>query len=115
MAVTEAAHGAKVASSVRALATGFWPEELPPFGGNAQLGCGLAARELKGHRYLYFWAYEARSWGSRRKWTYVGPMKRVDTRLRAQRLLLEYHHRAQAELERRIRALEVAAHNSSGR
>ncbi len=74
-----------------------------------QVGCGLVARELKGHIYLYFWSYEPRSWGSRRVWTYIGPVKRVDTRPRAQRLLLEYHHRAQRELERKIRALETAA------
>lgn len=83
--------------------------KLPPFGGNAQLGFGLVVRELKGRRYLYFWAYEARSWGTRRIWTYLGPVRRPETRIRAQRTLLEYHERARRELDRRIRTLGLAS------
>ncbi len=82
---------------------------LPRFGGNAQIGCGLAVREIKGHRYLYFWSYEARSWGSRRIWTYVGPTARSDTRARARQLLLEYHSKVRRETDRRIAALESTA------
>ena len=86
-------------------------KELPPNGGNAQLGCGLAVREIKGHRYVYFWAYEERTWGSKRKWTYVGPATQAGTRGRARDLLVAYHQHVRVEIERRIAALQaVAAH-----
>ncbi|HEY7587802.1 MAG TPA: hypothetical protein VIB49_03525 [Thermoplasmata archaeon] len=62
-------------------------------------------RQLKGHRYLYFWAYETRSWGSHRRWTYVGPVSRPRTRARASELLLSYHLRVRREVDRRIRNL----------
>ena len=73
------------------------------------MGCGLVVRELKGHRYLYFWSYEERSWGARRVWTYVGPTARPGTRVRALRLLLEYHRRARNEVDRCIAALQATA------
>ena len=84
-------------------------EELPPFGGNRQLGCGLVVRRIKGHRYLDFWAYEERSWGSYRKWTYVGRVGRSSTRVRAHELLITYHLRAKREVERRVNVLQSAA------
>ena len=84
-------------------------KELPPDGGNAQLGCGLAVREIKGHRYVYFWAYEERTWGSKRKWTYVGPTTRAGTRSRARDLLVAYHQHARKEIDRRISALQAVA------
>jgi hypothetical protein len=83
--------------------------KLPPFGGNAQLGCGLVVRRIKGHRYLYFWEYKERSWGSRRAWSYVGRVGKDPTRTRANELLLDYHRRVRKELERRMTALEAAA------
>ncbi len=58
---------------------------------------------------MYFWSYEARSWGSRRVWTYVGPPSRTTTRADVHRLLLEYHRRARAEMDRRIVLLEREA------
>ncbi len=84
----------------------FGPVRLPRFGGNAQIGCGLAVREIKGHRYLYFWAYESRTWGAHRTWTYVGPVVRPGTRVRARELLVAYHVRASRELDRRISVLQ---------
>ncbi len=83
--------------------------QLPPYGGNSQLGCGLVVREIKGRRYLYFWAYEIRSWGSRRVWTYVGPTDRARTRARAQELLLEYHEWARRDMDRRVAILARSA------
>ena len=85
------------------------PSELPLRGGNAQVGCGLVVREIKGHRYVYFWAYETRSWGAYRDWSYVGPIGRPRTRSRARELLIAYHLRASRELDRRISALQAAA------
>lgn len=86
------------------------PTQLPPYGGNSQLGCGLVVREIKGHRYLYFWAYEARSWGSRRKWTYVGAIADPRTQPRARDILVAYHLHARQEIDRRVAALlNVAA------
>jgi len=75
---------------------------LPRNGGNAQLGCGLVVRDIKGHRYLYFWSYERGPAGSRRKWCYVGPLARPATRTKAADLLLAYHLRARREVDRRI-------------
>lgn len=79
--------------------------ELPPSGGNAQLGCGLVVREIKGHRYLYFWSYEPRSWGAYRRWSYVGRVGRARTRARASELLLAYHLKIRKEIDRRIERL----------
>lgn len=84
-------------------------DALPRFGGNAHLGCGLVVRELKGRRYLYFWAYEDRSWGAHRRGVYVGPVARPGTRASALRLLLEYHNQVRREVDRRIAALESTA------
>ncbi len=80
--------------------------ELTPFGDNVQLGCGLAVKEIRGHPYLYFWSYEGRSWGSHRDWTYVGPVGRAVTRVRAAELLLAYHLRIRKEVDRRIQRLQ---------
>ncbi len=74
-----------------------------------QLGCGLGVKEIRGHRYLYFWTYEFRSWGSERVWTYVGPVGRPATAARARALLLEYHIRVRREVDRRIERLTRAA------
>jgi len=82
--------------------------ELPRFGGNAQLGCGLVVREIKGHRYLYFWAYVGRSRGTHRKWTYIGPARKPETRLRARQLLMDYHMQVRGEIDRRMSALQAA-------
>ena len=71
-----------------------------------QLGCGLAVKEIHGRRYLYFWAYEGRSWGSQRNWRYVGPVGRVSTRAHAAELLITYHLRLRKEVDRRIAHLE---------
>ncbi len=64
-------------------------------------------REIKGHRYVYFWAYESRTWGAHRAWTYVGPVARPGTRTRAQQLLVAYHLRALRELNRRVAVLQA--------
>ena len=81
---------------------------LTPYGGNAQLGCGLAVKEIHGRPYLYFWVYEPRTWGARRAWKYVGPVGRASTRARASELLLAYHLSVRREVDRRIERLRSA-------
>ncbi len=81
---------------------------LTPSGGNAQLGCGLSVKEIRGRPYLYFWAYEPRSWGARRAWTYVGPVGRATTRAKASELLIGYHVQVRKEVDRRIQRLHDA-------
>lgn len=71
-----------------------------------QLGCGLGVKRIRGRWYLYFWSYEPRSWGTRRVWTYVGPVGRAETRRKAAGLLLECHVRASRELRNRIERLQ---------
>lgn len=73
-----------------------------------QLGCGLGVKEIRGHRYVYFWSYEPRSWGSRRVWTYIGPVGTSRTRSRSSELLVEYHLRIRKEVDRRIERLTRA-------
>jgi len=78
---------------------------LSPNGGNAQVGCGLAAKRIRRRWYLYFWEYGHRSSPRRRSWVYVGPVGQPRTRERAAALLLAYHLKARDELDRRIRRL----------
>ncbi len=96
------------AGSVRARCSGFPLGALTPYGGNRQLGAGLSVKEIRGHPYLYFWLYEPRSWGTRRIWTYVGPVGKASTRARASQLLLEYHLKVRREVDRRIQRLSVS-------
>lgn len=77
-----------------------------PYGVNVKLGCGLGVKQIRGRRYLYFWSYEARSWGCRRLWTYVGPVGEPRTRRKAREPLLAYHIRVRHEVNRRIEHLE---------
>ncbi len=79
---------------------------LTPYRVNVQLGCGLGVKRIRGRPYLYFWSYEPRSGGTRRVWTYVGPVGRAATRRKAADLLLEYHVRAGREVGRRIERLQ---------
>ncbi len=79
---------------------------LTPYGVNSQLGCGLSVKRIRGRPYLYFWAYEPRSWGVRRSWTYLGPVGRTSTRAKASQLLLAYHLKVRREAERRIERLQ---------
>ncbi len=65
-------------------------------------------KEIRGRPYLYFWAYEPRSWGVRRAWTYVGPLGRTSTRANAAELLIAYHVRVRREVDRRIEKLHAA-------
>lgn len=78
---------------------------LPLYRGNLQLGCGLAVRLIKGHRYVYFWSYEPGPLGSRRLWKYVGPVNRSTTRAKATDLLTVYHLKVRREVDRRIQRL----------
>ena len=70
-----------------------------------QVGCGLAAKRIRGRTYLYFWEYRSQDNRRRRRWTYVGPAGQTRTIDHAAALLLAYHLRARDELDRRIRTL----------
>ena len=78
-------------------------------GGNAQVGCGLVAKRIRGRWYLYFWEYGHATSPQRRAWAYVGPVGQSRTRERAAALLLAYHLKARDELDRRIRRLLARA------
>lgn len=80
-------------------------DAFTPYGVNAQLGCGLSVKRIQDRPHLYVWAYEPRSWGTRRTWTYAGPMGRPLTRANASRLPLAHHLKVRAEVERRIERL----------
>ncbi|TLZ66282.1 MAG: hypothetical protein E6K06_08865 [Methanobacteriota archaeon] len=69
------------------------------------MGCGLAAKRIRGRTYLYFWEYRSQDNRRRRRWTYVGPAGQTRTIDHAAALLLAYHLRARDELDRRIRTL----------
>jgi len=69
------------------------------------VGCGLAAKRIRGRTYLYFWEYRSQDNRRRRRWTYVGPAGQTRTIDHAAALLLAYHLRARDELDRRIRTL----------
>ncbi len=96
------------AGSVHARGIGFPFRALTPYGGNRQLGAGLSVKEIRGRPYLYFWRYEPRSWGTRRVWTYVGPVGKASTRVRASWLLLDYHLKVRKEVDRRIERLSAS-------
>ena len=78
---------------------------LPLNGSNTQVGCGLAAKRIRGRTYLYFWEYGSRDNRRRRRWTYVGPAGQARAIDRTAALLLAYRLRARDELDRRIRTL----------
>ncbi len=71
-----------------------------------QVGCGLRLRVIERSEYLYFWHYEREGGRSRRREDYLGPARQPRTRREAQRKILAYHRRVEAELASRIARLE---------
>ncbi len=71
-----------------------------------QVGCGLRLRVIEGSEYLYFWHYEREAGRSLRREEYMGPARKPRTRQEAQRKILAYYRRAEAELASRIARLE---------
>ncbi len=73
-----------------------------------QVGCGLRMRVIGGGEYLYFWHYEREAGSSRRREDYVGPLRAPKSRIDAQRKILVYYRKAQADLASRIARIEKA-------
>lgn len=71
-----------------------------------QVGCGLRLRVIEGSEYLYFWHYEREGGRSRRREDYIGPARQPRTRQEAQRKILAYYRRVEADLASRIARLE---------
>ena len=70
-------------------------------------GCGYCEKTIHGRPYLYFWHYESR--GGRREQVeeYVGPARNPRARQEVARRVAAYAERAQAELDRFVRATHV--------
>lgn len=73
-----------------------------------QVGCGLRLRVIAGSEYLYFWHYEREDGRSHRREDYVGPARSPRSRTDAQRKILAYYRRVQADLGARIARVERA-------
>ena len=73
-----------------------------------QVGCGLRLRVIGGSEYLYFWHYEREAGRSRRHEDYVGPARTSRSRFDAQRKILGYYRKVQADLAARIARVERA-------
>ncbi len=71
-----------------------------------QVGCGLRMRVIGGGEYLYFWHYEREGGSSRRHEDYVGPLRAPRSRVEAQRKILAYYRKVQAEFASRIARVE---------
>ncbi len=71
-----------------------------------QVGCGLRLRVIEKSEYLYFWHYEREGGRSRRREDYVGPARHPHTRQEAQKKILAYYRRAEADLASQIARLE---------
>ena len=74
-------------------------------------------REIKGHRYVYFWHYEDRGGRSAQAYTYLGPARSTATSRRASDAIEAYHARVADALRRDLAAqrAQVAALRGSSR
>ena len=73
-----------------------------------QVGCGLRLRWINGGEYLYFWHYEREGARSARREDYIGAARHPSSRREAQRRILAYCRRAQADLAAKIARIERA-------
>ncbi len=81
-----------------------------------EIGCGARVREIRGHRYFYFWHYERLAGRSVRKEDYLGRVESPRARDELLRRMAAYHRRAEEEFARRRAAVErsiAAAGNTS--
>ena len=75
---------------------------LPPLRGNSmEVGCGARVREIRGHRYFYFWHYERDGGRSRRVEEYIGRVEDARARTELLRRMGVYHAKAEQEFARR--------------
>jgi len=66
-----------------------------------EIGCGARVREIRGHRYFYFWHYERDGGRSVRREDYVGRVENEGARQGVLRRMVAYHRRAEEDLARR--------------
>jgi len=71
-----------------------------------EVGCGARVREIRRHRYVYFWHYEREGGRSVRREDYVGPLDSEKARQEILRKMAAYHGRAERELARRRARIE---------
>src|SRR3989454_3898117 len=66
-----------------------------------EVGCGARVREIRGHRYFYFWHYEREGGRSVRREDYMGRVEDERARHDILRPMVAYHGRAEQEFARR--------------
>ena len=66
-----------------------------------EIGCGARVREIRGHRYFYFWHYEREGGRSVRKEDYVGRVDLDRARQEVLRRMASCHGRAEQEFARK--------------
>ncbi|HEY4705134.1 MAG TPA: hypothetical protein VII27_05300 [Thermoplasmata archaeon] len=71
-----------------------------------EIGCGARVREIRGHRYFYFWHYKRLAGRSVRKEDYVGPVGDEGARRELLEKMAAYHGRAEQEFARRRDRIE---------
>ncbi len=70
-----------------------------------RLGCGLTTKEIRGRRYLYFWAYEDRGGRQVQVFRYIGSPGSPSARPRLEAAVSAYFDRIAVELRERRAAL----------
>ena len=71
-----------------------------------EIGCGARVREIRGHRYFYFWHYDRDSGRSVRREDYVGRVDDERSRQDILRKMAAYHGRAEHDFARRRARIE---------
>ena len=71
-----------------------------------EIGCGARVREIRGHRYFYFWHYERDGGRSVRREDYVGRVDDARARQHVLRRMAAYHGRAEQDFARRRARIE---------
>jgi len=71
-----------------------------------EIGCGARVREIRGHRYFYFWHYEREGGRSVRREDYLGRVGDERARQEVLRRMASYHGRAEQDFARRRARIE---------
>ena len=71
-----------------------------------EIGCGARVREIRGHRYFYFWHYERANGHSMRREEYVGRVDSEKAKADLLRRMAAYHRKAELEFARRRARIE---------
>src|SRR3989454_7878840 len=79
-----------------------------------EVGCGARVREIRGHRYFYFWHYEREGGRSVRREDYMGRVEDERARQDILRRMAAYHGRAEQEFARRRARIERVVARAGG-